>query len=221
LKLGNGIKFGSKSSQPSPIPKNTSNNFVKQPRINNLKVLKMRKLALIGFFVSIIACNQSKSTENSKSEKDNSQEIINTMLNKMYVGDLESKYPLKDTLLFSKEIVELNKKCDSLTILDSERIANSKNPSDKPIQREGSNISSFYEGVTDFKIKEIKENGENIEVLVTLSNKFYKDQKPWNEKIMFITEGGLKIDNIFFDEKVNIESSLKNNLKRFSQEKIK
>lgn len=180
----------------------------------------MKKLVTIGFLISLIACNQNKSSEKTDSEKENTKEVINAMLSKMYVGDRESKYPLEDTLLFSKEIVALNTKCDSITTLDTKRIANSNSPSDKPLLREGSIISSLYEGVTDYKINKINDKGKQIEVEVTLSNKFYKDQKPWNERIILITEGRLKIDDIYFDQNLANESSLKNKLRTFSQQKI-
>jgi hypothetical protein len=180
----------------------------------------MKKLLTIGFLISLIACNQNKSAEKTNSEKENAKATINAMLSKMYVGDRESKSPLEDTLLFSKEIVALNTKCDSITQLDTKRIAHSNSPSDKPLLREGSAISSLYEGVTDYKINKINDNGKNIEVLVTLSNKFYKDQKPWKERIVFSTEGGLKIDDIYFDQNLANASSLKNYLKSFSQQKI-
>jgi len=174
----------------------------------------MKKIGILGILMSVIACNQKNNTENANNEK---EQIINVSLKKMYYGDSHDMYPLNDTLFFSKEIVELNSQCDSVSKVDAERIANSNSPTDKPILREGSRVSSLYEGVTDFKINEIKTINEKTEVTVTLSNKHYPTQKQWNEKIIFIDQNGLKIDNIYFDKDIlnTTEPNLKKSLINF------
>lgn len=166
----------------------------------------MKKIIILGIFISIIACNKESTSENQNRETVNTdKEKINNSLKKMYNGDIDinAQYPLGDTLIFSKGIVALNSQCDSVTDADAERIAKSDSPGDKPLLREGSRVSSLYEGVTDFKIAEIKTVGEKIEVTVTLSNKNYPEQKAWNEKIIFINQNGLKIDNIYFDKDIS------------------
>ena len=178
----------------------------------------MNKIIILGVLMSIMACNQK--TENANNAN---KEKINSSLKKMYYEDSHNKYPLNDTIIFSKEIVELNRQCDSITNVDVERIAKSNHPTDKPVLREGSRISSLYEGVTDFKINEIKNINEKTEVTVTLSNKHYPTQKQWNEKIIFIHQNGLKIENIYFNKDVlnstepNLKKSLINFIKQLGE----
>lgn len=160
----------------------------------------------------VIACNQKNKIENTKSIN---KEKIKSLLKIMYNAD--SEFSLNDTILFSKEIVELNRRCDSITNADVQRIAKSNHPTDKPLLREGSRVSSLYEGVTDFKINEIKSINEKTEVSVTLSNKNYPTQKPWDEKIIFIDQNGFKIENIYFDKDIlkTNEPALKKTLENF------
>ena len=160
----------------------------------------------------VIACNQKNKTENTNILN---KEKINSLLKIMYNAD--SEFSLNDTIIFSKEIVELNRLCDSITNADVQRIAKSNNPTDKPLLREGSRVSSLYEGVTDFKINEIKSINEKTEVSVTLSNKNYPTQKPWDEKIIFIDQNGFKIENIYFDKDIlkTNEPTLKKTLENF------
>jgi signal recognition particle subunit SEC65 len=175
----------------------------------------MKKIVILGILMSVIACNQKNNSENTNNEK---EKILNSSLQKMYYGDSHDKYPLNDTLIFSKEIVALNRQCDSVSKVDAQRIANSKHQTDKPFLREGSRVSSLYEGVTDFKINEMKTVNEKIEVTVNLSNKHYPTQKTWNEKIIFIDQNGLKIDNIYFDKDIinyQIDPNLKKSLTNF------
>jgi hypothetical protein len=167
----------------------------------------MKKILILGVFISIMACNQRNKTENANNEM---KKIINSSLKKMYQ---EAVHDMNDTLIFSKEVVKLNRRCDSLTNADAERIAKSNMPTDKPYLREGSRVSSFAEGVTDFKINEIKTINNKTEVTVTLSNKYYPTQKQWNEKIIFIDENSMKIENIYFNE--DMESNLKKSLINF------
>lgn len=168
----------------------------------------MKKVVILVILMSVIACNQKNNTENENNEK---EKIINSLLNKMYYA--YSHEALNDTLIFSKEVVELNNQCDSISIVDAKRIANSNNPTDKPILREGSLVSSLYEGVTDFKINEIKTVNGKTEVTVTLSNKHYPTLEQWNEKIILIAQNGLKIDDIYFDEDMTLKKSLINFIK--------
>lgn len=167
----------------------------------------MKKIIILVVLISLVACNQKNKTENNIIK----EEIISS-LKKMYAQDSHHEYPLNDTIIFSKEIVELNRKCDSITSADVERIAKSNNPTDKPLLREGSRISSLYEGVTDFKINQIKTVNKKTEVTVTLSNKHYPSEKQWNEKIIFIDQNGLKIDNIYFNK--DLLSTSEPNLKK-------
>ncbi len=177
----------------------------------------MKKILILGLLMGVIACNQKNNTENANNEN---KEKIKSSLKKMYYEDSYNKYPLDDTIIFSKEIVELNRKCDSVSEADAERIAKSNHPTDKPVLREGSRVSSLYEGVTDFKINEIKTIDKKTEVTVTLSNKHYPTQKAWNEKIIFIDENGLKIENIYFNKDMlsytepNLKKSLINFIKQ-------
>jgi hypothetical protein len=182
--------------------------------IINKKSIKMKKIMILGILMSVMACNQKNKTENGNNE--NKEKIISS-LKKMYHEDSHNNYPLNDTKIFSKEIVELNRECESITSADVERIAKSNNPTDKPLLREGSRISSLYEGVTDFKINEMKTVNEKTEVTVTLSNKHYPTQKQWNEKIIFIDQNGLKIDNIYFNKDIlkTTEPNLKKSLINF------
>lgn len=71
--------------------------------------------------------------------------------------------------------------------------------------------------MADFQINEIKTVNEKTEVTVTLSNKQYPTQKKWNEKIIFIDQNGLKIDNIYFDKDLvkTTEPNLKKSLTSF------
>jgi signal recognition particle subunit SEC65 len=181
----------------------------------NINLIKMNKILILGLLISVLACNQKNKTENPINEN---EEKINSSLKKMYYEDSHNEYMLNDTSIFSKEIVELNRQCDSITNVDVERIAKSDHPTDKPVLREGSRISSFYEGVTDFKINEIKTINEKTEVTVTLSNKNYPTQKQWNEKIVFIDQNGLKIENIYFSKDIinyQIDPNLKKSLINF------
>lgn len=181
----------------------------------------MNKIVILSLLMSIMACNQKNKTQNASIEN---KEKINSSLKKMYYEDNQSKFPLNDTIIFSKEIVELNRQCDSVTNVDVERIAKSNHPTDKPFLREGSRISSLYEGVTDFKINEIKTLNEKTEVAVTLSNKHHPGQKQWDEKIIFIDQNGLKIENIYFSKDVynstepNLKQSLINFIKEFEKQ---
>ena len=175
----------------------------------------MNKIVILGALISVLACNQKNKTENLNNEN---KEKINSSLKKMYFEDSRNEYLLNDTIIFSKKIVELNRQCDSVTNADVERIAKSNQPTDKPVLREGSRISSLYEGVTDFKINEIKTINEKTEVTVTLSNKHYPTQKQWDEKIIFIDENGLKIENIYFNKDLinyQIDPNLKKSLTNF------
>lgn len=181
----------------------------------------MNKIVILGVLMSLMACNQKNNTENAINAN---EEKINSSLKKMYYEDSRNEYLLNDTIIFSKEIVELNRQCDSVTNAYVERITKSDHPTDKPVLREGSRISSFYEGVTDFKIKEIKTINEKTEVTVTLSNKHYPTQKQWDEKIIFIDQNGLKIENIYFDKDIinyqidpNLKKSLINFIEQFDQ----
>jgi signal recognition particle subunit SEC65 len=175
------------------------------------KHVTMNKIVILGIIMSAIACNQKN------------EETINSSLEKMYYQDSHDAYPLNDTMIFSKEIVELNRQCDAITNEDIERISKSNHPTDKPVLREGSRISSLYEGVTDFKINDIKTINEKTEVTVTLSNKHYPSQKNWDEKIIFIDQNGLKIENIYFNETVlnttepNLKKSLINFIKQVEE----
>jgi signal recognition particle subunit SEC65 len=187
---------------------------IKHLRINK-KSIKMNKIVILGALISVLACNQKNKTENLNNEN---KEKINSSLKKMYFEDSRNEYLLNDTIIFSKKIVELNRQCDSVTNADVERIAKSNQPTDKPVLREGSRISSLYEGVTDFKINEIKTINEKTEVTVTLSNKHYPTQKQWDEKIIFIDENGLKIENIYFNKDLinyQIDPNLKKSLTNF------
>ena len=159
----------------------------------------MNKIVILGVLMSVMACNPKNKTENENKEN---KEKINSSLKKMYYEDSHNDFILNDTTIFSKEIVDLNRQCDSMTNVDIERIAKSNQPTDKPILREGSRISSFYEGVTDFKITDIKTINEKTEVNVTLSNIHYPTQKEWDEKIIFIEQNGLKIENIYFNKDI-------------------
>jgi signal recognition particle subunit SEC65 len=183
--------------------------------IINKKSIKMNKIVILGALISVLACNQKNKTEILNNEN---KEKINSSLKKMYFEDSRNEYLLNDTIIFSKKIVELNRQCDSVTNADVERIAKSNQPTDKPVLREGSRISSLYEGVTDFKINEIKTINEKTEVTVTLSNKHYPTQKQWDEKIIFIDENGLKIENIYFNKDLinyQIDPNLKKSLTNF------
>jgi signal recognition particle subunit SEC65 len=171
-----------------------------------MNLVEMKKILILCVLMGFMACNQKNKTNNENKEK------IKSTLKKMYYEDRHNKYPLNDTLIFSRKIVELNRLCDSITNVDVERIAKSNHPTDKPVLREGSRISSMYEGVNDFKIKEIKTVNKKIEVTVTLSNKQYPTQKQWDEKIIFIDQNGLKIENIYFNK--DILSAIKPNLKK-------
>jgi hypothetical protein len=51
-----------------------------------------------------------------------------------------------------------------------------------------------------------------------LSNKNYPTQKQWDEKIIFIDQNGLKIENIYFNKDIinyQIDPNLKNALTNF------
>jgi hypothetical protein len=169
----------------------------------------MNKIVILGILMSVMACNQNIKTENTKKEQ---KEIIRSLLKQMYYEDVYMESPLDNTLIFTKEVVALNKQCDSVTDADAERIAKSDFPTDKPYMREGSLISSLYEGVTHFYINDIKTVKEQTIVTVTLSNKHYPSQKQWKEKIIFINQNGLKIDNIYFDN--DLLDTTKPNLKK-------
>ena len=169
----------------------------------------MKKIIVLGIFISMMACNKKNVSENQNLENNaKSKETITASLRKMYDAEFHNQYPLEDTLIFSKEIVKLNSQCDSVTKADTERIAKSNYPLDKPFLREGSRVSALQEGVTDFKITEIKTISDRTEVNVTLSNKNYPELKPWNERVVFINQNGLKIDNIYF--KLDKEASASN-----------
>jgi len=177
----------------------------------------MKRIVILGVLMSLIACNQKNRTENANNVN---EEKINSLLEKMYNEDRNNEYVLNDTIIFSKEIVELNRLCDSITNADVQRIAKSDHPTDKPLLREGSRVSSLYEGVTDFKINEIKSINDKIVVTVSLSNKNYPTQKQWEEKIIFIEQNGLKIENIYFNKDIlnttepNLKISLVNFIKK-------
>jgi hypothetical protein len=183
----------------------------------NKTSIKMNKIVILGALIIVLACDQKNKAENLNNEN---QEKIYSLLKKMYYEDGRT-YPLTDTIIFSKEIVELNRQCDSVTNADAERIAKSDHPTDKPLLREGSSVSSLYEGVTDFKINEIKTVNAKTEVTVTLSNKHYPTQKEWNEKIIFINQNGLKIENIYFNKDIinyQIDPNLKKSLINFIEQ---
>jgi hypothetical protein len=181
----------------------------------------MQKMLFIGILICFVSCVNEKAGGKLELRKLPSKDGVEVILFNMYAGDREHRNPLANTLLFSKEMVELNRICDSLIKVDIQRIRNSDTPNEKPVLREGSSISSFYEGVTDFEINEIVIKGDDVHVVVTLSNRFYQDQLPWEERIVLIEEDGLKIDDIFFD--INLtgdEPSLKERVRKFLGQKI-
>jgi hypothetical protein len=54
-----------------------------------------------------------------------------------------------------------------------------------------------------------------------LSNKHYPTQKEWNEKIIFINQNGLKIENIYFNKDIinyQIDPNLKKSLINFIEQ---
>jgi signal recognition particle subunit SEC65 len=144
-------------------------NSIKKDNEKGLPPVKKRNE---NYFYMIVGSERAKS--NSRQGKRSGSMVTGSMSAMVYVT--------------VEEIVELNRQCDSVTNADVERIAKSNSPTDKPLLREGSRISSFHEGVTDFKIKEIKTINEKTEVTVTLSNKHYPTQKQWDEKIIFIEQ---------------------------------
>ncbi len=77
------------------------------------KHVTMNKIVILGIIMSAIACNRKN------------EETINSSLEKMYYQDSHDAYPLNDTMIFSKEIVELNRQCDAITNEDIERISKS------------------------------------------------------------------------------------------------
>lgn len=185
----------------------------------------MNKIVILAVLMGVMACNQKNKTENANNVN---KDKLKSSLKKMYYEDIYGKYPLNDTLIFSKEIVVLNRQCDSVSEADAERIAKSNHPTDKgDFVREGSRVSSLYEGVTDFKINEIKTIDKKTEVTVTLSNKHYPTQKEWNEKIIFIDDNGLKIENIYFNKnllsttKPSLKQSLIYHIKQFEEQSNK
>ena len=90
----------------------------------------MNKILILGVLISFLACNQKNKTENAINAN---EEKISVSLKKMYDEDGRNENLLNDTLIFSKEIVELNRQCDSVTNADVERIAKSNSPTDKPL----------------------------------------------------------------------------------------
>ncbi|MDI9858063.1 hypothetical protein [Flectobacillus roseus] len=189
--------------------------------IVNINLIKMKRTLVLGVLVGFIACNQKNSNEKANTI-DNKK--INSLLEKMYSEDGHNDVLLNDTMIFSKDIVVLNMRCDSITQADIRRIARSNHPTDKPLSREGSRVSSLHEGVTDFKINNIKSVNDKTEVTVTLSNKNYPTQKQWIEKIIFTDQNGLKIENIYFNQNMlhttepNLKKSLINFIKQIDQQ---
>ena len=170
--------------------------------------MKLKTLMILTLGI-VISCKET----NTKAFTNDQNLKIETLLQKMYSLDLKGDALLKDSLLFSKEVIALNNKCDSLIKASNEKILNSDQPDSKPIVMEGSKISSLYEGVTDFKILKITNNASKTEVDVLLSNRNYPQQKPWKEKIIFTNNNDFKIDNIFFNKKIYHSDSVDPNLK--------
>lgn len=174
----------------------------------------MKIIAISVVLMSLVACNQKTKHGHASSLN---EEKIDGLLGKMYYEDRHNDFVMHDTAIFSYEIIELNRRCDSVTLADIQRIEKSNHPNEKPLLREGSRVSSFYEGVTDYVIEEIKSVDEKIEITVALSNKNYPAQNHWNEKIIMIEQNGLKIENIYFNKDISnrTEPSLKEYLEGF------
>jgi hypothetical protein len=184
----------------------------------------MQTAICISILVFIFSCKETLYNKDPTNEIKTHEESITSILTRMYEHDRTKNDLLNDRSLFSEEIVELNEKCNRVTKNDIDRISKSPYPTDKPRLREGSSVTSLYEGATEFEIKQIMVNDKQTEVTVVVSNKNDNEVFQWEDKVILINEDGLKIDNVYFDKNVYSSSSKEPNLKEyltnFSNQKI-
>ena len=162
---------------------------------NNMKTTIISACSLLLLTLFVFSC-----TNNSKKE-------INTLVDTFYKKYQLDRTTIDKTLLtenLSKLIVDAENKEKA----ETELVAHSKFPTDKPLILEGDIFTSLYEGQNSFKINEIKIDGNNATVKIQFTNTFNK--LIWEDQILLIKEKGWKIDNVLFTGHKNYGENTKN-----------
>jgi hypothetical protein len=176
----------------------------------------------LGVFLTLTACKQNENA----SKAVNSDAEITQKINEMYSvygksSEAMYKNPFSDTIFSS----DLKKNLDDAVKAsneDIEKVKKSAHPDEKPQVLEGSFFTSLYEGYTSYKINSVKvlENEKTTaEVSVELENSTSPSKLTWTDKIQLVkgSDNKWKIDNIYFDKKMNTATDLKKSLETFTE----
>lgn len=150
---------------------------------------KINIIALIFTGITIItAC-----TNSIKNQKQEIEKTINILYSK------ELNYRNIDTTLISNTLITLFEKAKQKEQTSIETIKNSDYPTDKPEIIEGDIFSSFFEGTTQVKIKDIVIADHQARIIVEFSNSYYNEI--WDEEILMIKTTSWKLDNVIYNTK--------------------
>lgn len=159
-----------------------------------MKHLKFLLLSFIIFF--LYSCETTQKKEFEIKEKI-----------KMLYDKQENFYQIQlDSNMFSEDLIKQMKRIRLLTDQDIQRIKNSENPTDKPVQMEGSVFTSLSDGYSKYTIKEIKISEKKATVFVEFEYAS-TPKEIWTDKIFLDYSDTWKISNIQFSTKYSSEST--------------
>lgn len=115
--------------------------------------------------------------------------------------------------VFSNRLYIILKQSRAVTEADTQRIATSQYPDDKPLLIEGNIFSSLYEGYTSYNIESVIEESNHATATIGFVNSDYKEQ--WTDSILLAREENWKIDNVIYDKDLSQEGSLQELLTSF------
>jgi hypothetical protein len=131
---------------------------------------------------------------------------IKEKIKKLY-DKQENFYQIQlDSNLFSEDLIKQMKSIRLLTDQDIQRIKNSDNPTDKPVQMEGSVFTSLSDGYSKYTIKEIKISEKKATVFVEFEYAS-TPKEIWTDKVLLDYSDTWKISNIQFSTKYSSEST--------------
>ncbi|WMW78457.1 hypothetical protein RF683_03140 [Flavobacterium sp. 20NA77.7] len=166
----------------------------------------MRKTALLFYFFSLIFCIGC--------DKIDEEEATKVVDNFYKIHDQnDNDFRKMDTLLLSRDLIDLIRKTKKREEQEIELIKNSAYPTDKPFTVDGDLFTRVNEGIYNHKILEVKLFKNKIKVLVEFNNKTYKELTNYADVIL-IPDNGWKVDNIIF-KKYEGNKSIQEDLKKY------
>lgn len=129
-------------------------------------------------------------------------------------------YSAKDQKWISQDLLVLLHEAKAKEAASALAVAQSDQPTDKPLLIEGDIFSSLYEGSTGHEILSMDINENHAVVLIRFTNSHDPNQS-WEDTLFLLKEGKWKLDNVIYGmSQKGTPRNLKNFLKEFNAQPL-